>query len=513
MRRGFTLLELTIVLLIISVVIGTGVVTFTASLTKKQYDATLAKMAVIDKALVDFSVAFGRIPCPASLTLTTADSNYAIEAANQGSCTGGTPAANYTSSSGVAEGAIPVRALKLPDSFMFDGWGRRFRYAVDPTMTSSNALPVAVGGLCSASNSAITLTGATSTSAAIYAIISHGSNGHGGFTANGVMLNSGSVNANEQKNCHCDNTATATANDASYVQKSTTSNAANKLDSFDDIVSYKEAWQMRNANTTAFAPACLYIADSTNNALRKYSTLSTSWSSMTSSFNAPAGIAVNSNGDIFVADKSNNKIQKYTISTASWSNFVTGLSTPSGVAVDSSGNVFVANTGGNNIKKYNSAGTLQTTYTNSFSSPYGVYVDSSNTIYVADTGNNYLQKYNGSTWSTIGTSGSILGRFSAPKGVYADKLGNIWVADTGNNRIQKYNGSSWYAWGGTASNTTIGYFNAPTGITGDAMGNIWVTDSGNNRVMLFANGIWNLFAGYSGSNTAFSNPAGITTSK
>lgn len=99
-KKAFTLLELSIVLLIISVVMGGMMVLFNQSIEQKQVQETQAKMAVIQNTLLDYRRAFLRIPCPADATQTmdaTSNNYYGVEAANNnGTCIGGTPAANFS---------------------------------------------------------------------------------------------------------------------------------------------------------------------------------------------------------------------------------------------------------------------------------------------------------------------------------------------------------------------------------------------------------------------------------
>src|SRR5258708_6404476 len=94
-QRGFTLLEISVVLLLIGLVVGGGLVTMTGSIQALQYNKTVEKIDAIEKALLDFSIASKRIPCPASLTLTPDNANFGIEAVMPGTCHGGTPTANF----------------------------------------------------------------------------------------------------------------------------------------------------------------------------------------------------------------------------------------------------------------------------------------------------------------------------------------------------------------------------------------------------------------------------------
>ncbi len=76
------------------------------------------------------------------------------------------------------------------------------------------------------------------------------------------------------------------------------------------------------------------------------------------------------------------------------------FNTPAGVAVDSSGNVYVADKGNHRIQKFDNNGNFITkwgsngwTGNGQFQYPEDVAVDSSLNVYVADTDNNRIQKF------------------------------------------------------------------------------------------------------------------------
>lgn len=262
---GFTLLELAVVLLIIGLVTSMAMVSGVAVVETARQSATQKKMAAIDDALQSYRSTYNRLPCPASLTIAEGVTNFGVEAATPGTCTGGTPAANYsaagttnTGATGV-EGAVPVVTLGLANDFMYDGWGHRFRYAVDKDVTATGAFPTiasqctghAISILTAHDNTASPITGE-----AIYALISHGANGHGGYTKQGVISSTANTNSDKQMNCHCNASATPTTFAPTYVQREPTLSASDAFDSFDDLVSYKEIWQLRNPNLSSTAAAC-----------------------------------------------------------------------------------------------------------------------------------------------------------------------------------------------------------------------------------------------------------------
>ncbi|MCZ2154069.1 MAG: type II secretion system GspH family protein, partial [Bryobacterales bacterium] len=195
-QRGFSLLELSIVLVVIGVITGLGITAGVNQLERSRENQTSEKMKTIMEAVMTFRTVNGRIPCPSSLTAPPTDTNYGVEAANKGSCTGGSPAANF-SGSGVADGGVPVKALLLPDDFMFDGWGNRIRYSVRADATATNAFSSIPANDTCGGIQVRDASGNNRTSSALIALISHGSNGHGAYTRSGAVRSSGSTEASE----------------------------------------------------------------------------------------------------------------------------------------------------------------------------------------------------------------------------------------------------------------------------------------------------------------------------
>ncbi len=242
--KGFTLLEMSIVIILVSAIIGSAGVIFTSLLKKYQYKETQAKLDAIQQALYEYRVAFNTLPCPADVTLAIGSTNFGVAAANIGSCTGGVPAANFTGSDGTAQevrqGMVPTQSLHLSDDYAFDGWGRRIMYTVNKDLTQAGAFNIVNGYDPTTRITIKNEQGVANTILAGYVVLSYGANGHGAFPRKGgaTRVNSGSINTDELDNCNCDSNAADTGLNSSFVQKDIALNPANSLDAFDDLLVY-----------------------------------------------------------------------------------------------------------------------------------------------------------------------------------------------------------------------------------------------------------------------------------
>ena len=143
------------------------------------------------------------------------------------------------------------------------------------------------------------------------------------------------------------------------------------------------------------------------------------------------------------------------------------LNFPAGLALDSSGNIFIADTFDDAIREVSaSSGNIQTVagtigvpgYSGDngpatsaqIDEPYGVFVDSSADIFIADSDNAAIREVvaaSGSIQTVAGTplqagfSGdggqATSAEINAPSGVFANSAGQLFVADTDNSRIRQ----------------------------------------------------------------------------
>jgi sugar lactone lactonase YvrE len=242
----------------------------------------------------------------------------------------------------------------------------------------------------------------------------------------------------------------------------------------------------------------------------------------TAKFSLPAGLAVDSNGNVFVSDTGNSIIRKITptgvVTTFAGSIGTSGTAdgtgsaarffVPRGLAFDAVGNLYVADTGNHTIRVITPAGVVSTVAglggvsgsadgTGSaarFDQPSSVAVDASGNVYVADHRNARIRKI---------TPGGIVTKLAPdyccelrfPVGVAVNAAGTVYVANTNRHAISMINSS------GVPTGLTdlqegvfepagshrdgpaaIARLNAPHALTFDRAGNLYVADTGNHVI-------------------------------
>lgn len=238
---GFTLLEMAVVLVIVTLIAGAGLSMVSALRTNQGVSTARTKQEAFKSALITFISRNQRLPCPAIETLAPGAVGYGVENGGPGAC-----GATAIAGGAVQRGVLPWVSLGLSDADALDGWNNRFSYFVVQVATA-NPTPAAPlsgmrGGIAVHSGTPVALglpaTGnqinACSTTpgdngcniAAVALIVSYGDNGSGAFTANGKQLPPPIATAVLE----LENTDTA---DASFVQTGYSTNEANP---FDDIL-------------------------------------------------------------------------------------------------------------------------------------------------------------------------------------------------------------------------------------------------------------------------------------
>lgn len=235
--KGFTLIELTVAITVLSIIFATSLSLLSARMELTKINATESRMAAIASAIQQFILnGGGYLPCPADATLDFDNANYGVEMRGV-SCNG-----NITVFDSV-RGAVPADVLGLSrEEFMTDGWGNKFTYVIDNNIAfnAANFINVAQGGL---TVNLKTREGAVTTvNNAVYIIISHGKNGHGAWSRyGGARIDKGVGNVDEVENAGCGNGVTSCnfAENEVYVKSYPDFFSTFDFDSTDDIVYFR----------------------------------------------------------------------------------------------------------------------------------------------------------------------------------------------------------------------------------------------------------------------------------
>jgi len=132
--RGFTLIELSVVVLVITLLLGSLLVPLATQVEQRNVSETQKRLQEVKEALIGYAIANGRFPCPAEVS-PVPDPN---DRGNESFDVGGTAANGKCKHP--YDGYVPGITLGLSNldsqGFVVDAWGlqqNRLRYAITPT--------------------------------------------------------------------------------------------------------------------------------------------------------------------------------------------------------------------------------------------------------------------------------------------------------------------------------------------------------------------------------------------
>ncbi len=200
--NGFTLIELTIVIVVMGVLVSGALAYLTSFELKSQNTSIKQRLDTLKIAIETHIDQFGSLPCPSSLTAlpgtqafstptncedqTVAIGQCAIDGAYciQGGRIKETEDTAIKKPMRVRVGAIPARAINVPYDLTYDSWKNRIVYAVTEELAAKPGAYYqgegGIGIIDESGNSFI-----TPEKTAAYVILSHGIDASGGITLTG----------------------------------------------------------------------------------------------------------------------------------------------------------------------------------------------------------------------------------------------------------------------------------------------------------------------------------------
>ena len=221
LNKGFSLVELAIALVIISLVLVLFIGASSGFISSKRNDVTTVKLKAIETAIALFVAQNKRLPCPADGTISAGTPLSGVEdRGGGGDC-----------NNNQVNGVVPALTLGMSEADVLDGWNNRITYrvysGVNGRLTSNNEMdmswcdPAGTAGSafgantlcdpsCTSANLGLCVTpsqfltgkglqirnaagsilmdSAGGVQGAAYVLISHGDNQEGAFTQNGTLL-------------------------------------------------------------------------------------------------------------------------------------------------------------------------------------------------------------------------------------------------------------------------------------------------------------------------------------
>jgi prepilin-type N-terminal cleavage/methylation domain-containing protein len=176
--RGFTLIEMAIVLVVIGLLLSGGLLGLAPVLESTRRTDTNSKMDRIEDALTLYVIQYGCLPCPA-------DGDFANTAATAGRSLddiGGDYTTQCTPNTGCralgGDDVVPWATLGLTEADIIDGWGNRMRYSTDDNLVDTETDMVRSGSGFPAGTLDVNGTaGNAITTAAAYVLLSFGPDG------------------------------------------------------------------------------------------------------------------------------------------------------------------------------------------------------------------------------------------------------------------------------------------------------------------------------------------------
>lgn len=269
-ERGFSLLEISISLIIIGILMGTFGTMYSVYKKREVVNTTEDNAKVIIRALADYRLNYGRYPTPASLSAPKGDVNYGIEHPDELVAAGPTIQGmafgtcdldgdgdfdlcveqsandpldrNNVINRRVYRGAVPFKTLNIDEEQAYDGYGSRIFYAVTEVQTDVLSSSPNNGGILIVDNqlapASLRVDADGNDAYYPYLLFTPGADKLGAHNSLGVLLNACVGVTADVENCN-------TLADSSATYKSTAHSEVAGANHFDDYMNYFQQTDFR----------------------------------------------------------------------------------------------------------------------------------------------------------------------------------------------------------------------------------------------------------------------------
>ncbi len=211
MQRGFTLIEIAIVMVILGVILTPAAALYHQYRVNKDWESVKDDLREISNSIGLYRSIYGRYPVPSATNSAPGDTGYGFEVDPAlipavGTCANGLCMyQNAASGRNVLIGSLPYKTLNLQETQSIDSGKNRYTYAVTLVLTDNTSFDLSAGGIgvFDSMNPAESLV--SPAGSAHFVVLSHGSNGAGAYSRSGSIgapCTSGTVL--EQENCDAD---------------------------------------------------------------------------------------------------------------------------------------------------------------------------------------------------------------------------------------------------------------------------------------------------------------------
>lgn len=213
-QQGFTLVEIAIVLVIVGLIIGGMITPLQMQMEQRRYSDTQKALDEAREALLGFALRNGYLPCPAI------SSSNGLEDRSGSVCTDNRRL-----------GYLPWATLGLNK---LDSWNHLYRYSVTPAFTNSAtffSLKTPRDITVATRDASGQLVPATGVADTVAVVLSHGKNGYGATSDQGVQIaDAGNNNLDERSNLMLEGTG--------FISRQPSDNPRAPGGEFDDLLTW-----------------------------------------------------------------------------------------------------------------------------------------------------------------------------------------------------------------------------------------------------------------------------------